>query len=276
MDDTCESVQPIWPAAGSTLGERGRHVAQIAARLREAIQSGAYVKGDQLPAERELAKRFNTVRSTIRKVLFRLEAEGLIERRVGNGTFVKFEDMSIGDAQDIVSKVSPLELLEARLAVEPHMVRLAVLNATPNEIRMLGWIFDELERCRNDNEAVSRHDKMFHAWLARNSKNSLLVHLYQQINAVRDHNQWDDVKKKILLPDEIDEYNRLHYALYQAIRSRDVASAVEQIGGHLEKSVAGPDRYFSLGRIARCRRMEGPVLQNGPSKLLKDSWRVCA
>lgn len=236
MDDTCESVQPIWPAAGSTLGERGRHVAQIAARLREAIQSGAYVKGDQLPAERELAKRFNTMRSTIRKVLFRLEAEGLIERRVGNGTFVKFEDMSIGDAQDIVSKVSPLELLEARLAVEPHMVRLAVLNATPNEIRMLGWIFDELERCRNDNEAVSRHDKMFHEWLARNSKNSLLVHLYQQINVVRDHNQWDDVKKKILLPDEIDEYNRLHCALYQAIRSRDVASAVEQIGGHLEKA----------------------------------------
>jgi len=236
VDDTRESVQPIWPAAGSALGERGCHVGQIAARLREAIQNETYVQGDQLPAERVLAERFDTARSTIRKVLSRLEDDGLIERRVGNGTFVKFRDMSIGDAQDIVSRVSPLELIEVRLAIELHMVRLAVLNATPNEIRVLGLILNDLERCRNDNEAVFRHDSMFRGWLARNSKNPLLAHLYQQINAVRDHNQWDGMKNKILSPDEIDKYNRRHRALHQAMKSRDVISAVKQIGDHLKKA----------------------------------------
>ena len=224
------------PAAGPRLGEGGRHIGQIAAQLREAIRSGVYVNGDQLPAERELAERFDTARSTIRKVLFNLESEGLIERRVGSGTFVKFDEMSIDAAHDIVSRVSPLELIEARLAVEPHMIRLAVLHATANEIKMLGSILDELEQCRDDKEAFSRHDSMFHEWLARSSKNPLLLQLYQQINAVRGHAQWDAMKNKVLSPEEIAEYNRQHRAIFEAIRRRDIAAAVKQINDHLEKA----------------------------------------
>ena len=236
MDDARASGQEIGPAAGPRLGEGGRHVGHITAQLREAIRSGIYINGDQLPAERELAERFDTARSTIRKVLRNLENDGLIERRVGSGTFVKCDDISIGAAHDIVSRVSPLELIEARLAVEPHMTRLAVLNATANEIKMLESILEDLERCRDDKEAFSRHDIMFHEWLARSSKNPLMLHLYQQINAVRGHDQWDAMKNKILSPDEIDTYNRQHRALFEAIRRRDIASAVKQINDHLEKA----------------------------------------
>ena len=236
MDDARGSAQEFRPVPGPSHGERGRHVGQITAQLREAIRGGFYVNGDQLPAERELAERFDTARSTIRKVLLNLETDGLIERRVGSGTFVKSDDMSMGAAYDIVSRVSPLELIEARLAVEPHMIRLAVLNATANEIRMLGSILDDLEQCRNDKEAFSRHDSMFHEWLARSSKNPLLLHLYQQINAVRGHDQWGAMKTKILSPEEIDEYNRQHRALFEAIERRDMISAVKHIHEHLEKA----------------------------------------
>ncbi len=221
---------------GPSLAEDGRHVGYITAQLREAIRSGFYVNGDQLPAERELAERFDTARSTIRKVLLNLETDGLIERRVGSGTFVKCEDMAISAALDIVSQVSPLELIEARMAVEPYMTRLAVLNATANEIKMLGSILHDLEQCRNDKEAFSRHDSMFHEWLARSSKNPLMLHLYQQINAVRGHDQWDAMKNKILVPDEIDEYNRQHRELFEAIKRRDLVSAVKHINDHLEKA----------------------------------------
>ncbi len=236
MDSTGADAKETRPAAVARLGEGGRHVGQITARLREAIRSGIYVNGDRLPAERDLAERFDTARSTIRKVLFDLESEGLIERRVGSGTFVKYDDLSAGAAHDIVSRVSPLELIEARLAVEPHMTRLAVLHATANEIEMLESILDDLERCRNDKDAFSRHDSMFHEWLARSSRNPLLLHLYRQIDAVRGHDQWDAMKIEILSPEEIDEYNRQHRALFEAIRRRDIAAAVEQIVDHLEKA----------------------------------------
>ena len=236
MDDARGSAQEFHPIPGPGHGERGRHVGQITAQLREAIRSGFYMDGDQLPAERELTERFDTARSAIRKVLLNLETEGLIERRVGSGTFVRCDDMSVSAAHDIVSRVSPLELIEARLAVEPHMIRLAVLNATANEIKMLESILDDLERCRNDKEAFTRHDSMFHEWLARSSKNPLLLHLYQQINAVRGHDQWAAMKNKILSPEEIDEYNRQHRAVFEAIRRRDMVSAVKHINEHLEKA----------------------------------------
>ncbi len=236
MNDGRESEQEACSTAGLRLGEGGRYVGQITAQLRDAIRSGFYVNGDQLPAERELAERFDVARSTIRKVLLNLETDGLIKRRVGSGTFVKCDDMSIVAAHDIVSRVSPLELIEARMAVEPHMTRLAVLNATANEIKMLGSILGDLEQCRNDKEAFSRHDSMFHEWLARISKNPLLLHLYQQISAVRGHDQWDAMKNKILSQDEIDEYNRQHRALFEAIGRRDPVAAVKHITDHLEKA----------------------------------------
>ena len=223
-------------AAGPGLAEEGRHVGYITAQLRGAIRSGFYVDGDQLPAERELAGRFDTARSTIRKVMLNLETDGLIERRVGSGTFVRCEDVAVSAARDIVSQVSPLELIQARMAVEPYMTRLAVLNATANEIRMLGSILRDLERCRDDKEAFSRHDGKFHEWLARSSKNPLMLHLYQQINAVRGHDQWDAMKNKILVPDEIDAYNRQHRELFEAIERRDLVAAVGHINDHLEKA----------------------------------------
>ena len=82
---------------------------------------------------------------------------------------------------------------------------------------------------------------MFHEWLARSSRNPLLLHLYQQINAVRGHDQWAAMKNEILSPGEIDEYNRQHRALFEAIERRDIAAAVKQINDHLEKARRGPD-----------------------------------
>jgi GntR family transcriptional regulator len=44
--------------------------------------------GARLPSEIELAKHFSTTRSTVRSALQRLEAEGVIQRVAGSGTFV--------------------------------------------------------------------------------------------------------------------------------------------------------------------------------------------
>ena len=116
------------------------------------------------------------------------------------------------------------------------MTRLAVFNATANEVGMPGSILDDLERRGNDKEAYSWHGSMFQEWLARSSRNPLLFHLYLQINAVRGHDQWDAMKNKILSPDEIDEYNRQYRALFEAIERRDLVSAVRHIKDHPEKA----------------------------------------
>ncbi len=68
-------------------GEHGLSV-QICAGLRELILGGALKVGERLPATRTLAQEFRVARTTIVESFERLAAEGLIETRVGSGTYV--------------------------------------------------------------------------------------------------------------------------------------------------------------------------------------------
>jgi hypothetical protein len=56
-------------------------------RLREAIRSGEL--SGKLPGERQLAVRFEVNAKTLSKALTDLAAEGLLERTIGRGTFVR-------------------------------------------------------------------------------------------------------------------------------------------------------------------------------------------
>jgi hypothetical protein len=56
-------------------------------KLRNAVQSGEL--SGKLPGERALARRFHVNAKTLSKALTDLAAEGLLERSIGRGTFVK-------------------------------------------------------------------------------------------------------------------------------------------------------------------------------------------
>ncbi|MEM7798043.1 MAG: GntR family transcriptional regulator [Chloroflexota bacterium] len=61
---------------------------QIAEGILDQIQSGAFSPGDRIQPERELSEALGVNRRTVREALRVLEAEGLIERKQGVGTFV--------------------------------------------------------------------------------------------------------------------------------------------------------------------------------------------
>lgn len=206
----------------------------IALSLRRAIVEGRYSDGQQLPAERQLASQFGASRSTVRAALRRLEEGGLVVRRAGSGTFVSFREQA--DGADIAESTSPLELIEVRFAVEPHMLRLAVMHASARDLEKLAGALTEAESTDGDPEAFSRADERFHLCLAECTHNPLLKWLYAQINDVRGHNQWSARKDKILTRQRIREYNRQHRELFRAVVSRDMESAVKIISKHLEKA----------------------------------------
>lgn len=62
---------------------------RIADELRQEITEGIYPTGAQLPAETALLARWQVSLSTLRQAVGVLEAEGLIERKHGIGTFVQ-------------------------------------------------------------------------------------------------------------------------------------------------------------------------------------------
>ncbi|WP_373842053.1 GntR family transcriptional regulator [Limosilactobacillus sp.] len=61
---------------------------QIHNQLRENIENGKWTVGQKIPAERELASSFHVSRMTLRQAIQALVDEGILERRIGSGTFV--------------------------------------------------------------------------------------------------------------------------------------------------------------------------------------------
>lgn len=61
---------------------------QIIDEIKQRIKSGDYPLGSRLPSERQLASQFNVNRSTIIRSYEELTAVGVLERRIGSGTYV--------------------------------------------------------------------------------------------------------------------------------------------------------------------------------------------
>jgi GntR family transcriptional regulator of arabinose operon len=62
---------------------------QVYDALSHQITGGRFGPGDRLPSEADLVRRFGASRITVGRALRDLQADGLIERRAGSGTFVR-------------------------------------------------------------------------------------------------------------------------------------------------------------------------------------------
>lgn len=61
---------------------------QLAGILRGRIEGGELRPGDRIPSVVSLAQEYDLAPGTVRKALTQLQREGLVESRVGWGTFV--------------------------------------------------------------------------------------------------------------------------------------------------------------------------------------------
>ena len=221
-------------AAFARLAKPGSGVGAISAYLQRAIETGAYSEGDRLPPERQLAETFKAARSTVRRALDRLERDGLVSRRLGSGTFVGGSIAPGRRPSGLVDELSPLQLIEARMAVEPFTARLAVLHATRRTLDEMESVLAHAEASADDKDAFSKWDGEFHLLIAQASGNPLLLGVYRQINHVRLHAQWDAMKEKILTPEIIATYGRQHRGIFRAIHVRDAQLAQTLMIEHLE------------------------------------------
>ena len=212
---------------------RSRLPAAIACELRQAIHDGGFTPGEKLPTERQLAGHFGASRATVRMALREIEAGGLISRRVGSGTFVK--DLP-GSEKNIADVTSPLELLDARLAIEPNITRRAVVNANARDIERLHEALERVETSGDDIEHFTGWDQQFHLRLAECTGNPLMVWLYTHLNEVRGRAQWSDVKGRVLTRRRMEAYNRQHRAVFEALQRRDADTAGRLMTAHLEKA----------------------------------------
>ncbi|MCC5983429.1 MAG: FadR family transcriptional regulator [Rhodobacteraceae bacterium] len=203
----------------------------IATALKQQISSGRFAVRDRLPPERVLAEQYGVARGTIRQALRQLEESRFVERRPGSGTYVTWSD---GDDTRPISEITrPLDLVDARFAVEPQMCRLAVLHATGAELEKLRGLLGRMEDCEDDSAAFADIDEDFHLAIAEATANPMIEWMMRKIHETRSHAQWARMRELTLNPDVIRIYNRQHRAVVDAIEHRNPEAAAEAMKKHL-------------------------------------------
>ncbi len=225
-------MDQIW-ITGGRLGVGKVGAADIAGIIRREITGGTYQLNERLPSSRQLAEKYNVARNTLREALLQLEREGMLVTRAGSGTYVTFETSQSG-AVDAIRGASPLELIDARFALEPHICRLCVLHGRREDFDNLARLCDIMESSIDDPAAFAEADTAFHKGLSLATRNNLLIWIIDQITGVRALDEWTRMRHVTLDRNIIAKYNAQHRQILNAIRSREPERAANHMKDHLE------------------------------------------
>ncbi|MDR2446141.1 MAG: FadR family transcriptional regulator [Treponema sp.] len=155
--------------------------------ITDLIIDGYYQRGDKIPNEIELSKKFEVSRSTVREAIKTLASRNILEIRRGSGTFVCDKP---GIAEDplgfrfINDKIKlALDLLEIRLVLEPHIAEKAAERAGDEEIKGIVAQCGVVEELILSGGSYEEEDVLFHTKIAQAAKNAVIPTLIPVINS---------------------------------------------------------------------------------------------
>ena len=210
-----------------------RKTSNILESLREKILSGRYRLGERLPSERQLCLNLDISRSGLRKILSHLEAEDLVWRHIGKGTFIGPRPALSTEAFNVVTqKTNPLEIMEARLMLEPKIAAAAAQRASFQEIERLALCAKRNDEAK-DLKTNEKWDVLFHETLVIATGNSLIISLYSGISKMRLSEEWYLKKQEWITPETWVSFKEEHTAIVKAVRERNGTKAEEAMFNHL-------------------------------------------
>ena len=95
---------------------------QVLEKIKQMLMDGVLVPGDKLPPERELCQSFGVSRASVREAIRSLCTMGILEARVGDGTYVSDNSQTVLDQLSwavYLTEAQDAELKEARRIIEP-------------------------------------------------------------------------------------------------------------------------------------------------------------
>ena len=230
--------------------DRGRKLAEV---ILASSRRAGLGPGSRLPTERQLAADLGATRTTIRRALAVLEAEGHISREVGRGTFLRDARWArpgadgdggpgAGDGGPAPGAAgpggsagfAPADVMAIRRMLEPSAMRLVVAWATAAD-------FGEMDRCLAGGEQADGYDQFelwdlaLHRCIMAASHSPLLTRLYAVIEEARHGQFWGDLKRRSASRERQRRYQADHRELVAALRARDADRAVEAMRTHLAR-----------------------------------------
>lgn len=204
------------------------------------VQSEKLQPGDKLPSVKEMADRFSVATPTMREALRLLEMAGNLDIRHGSGIYVRQPETRVMVTNPYARQLDTqtiLNLLQARLLIEPPVAELAAVHATAKDLDGLDALLADTSQYLSGQESADAvlgvANMRFHRGIADSAGNSILadvvfslteVHIKEQMavldlynNRVRDHEQ--------------------HKLILGALMKRDVREARQLMFEHIDEVI---------------------------------------
>lgn len=233
-------------------------VDQVCASIKQDVADGIWKAGDKIPSESEFAAIFGVNRLSVRMALQKLSTLGIIETRVGEGSFVC--DFSL---RPVLSEISTFydnterfqDVQQLRNLLEYECLRLAVASASDEEKDDLHTALKEYNSlaeyyCLNvdDERALERvvdADFNFHYKVVKMSHNKLYKDIYFMVQQlIRSHitqllSTRIHRRAEAGLPPlgESDSHNKIYYCIINADTSALRQVTDEMLGLTLVKGI---------------------------------------
>jgi DNA-binding FadR family transcriptional regulator len=209
----------------------------IADQIKEAIFQKKIKVGDKLPSERKMMEQFEASRVTVREALKNLEFSGILEIKRGTqgGAFVRDPDVKFvyNFLQDMFSmgNIKVSDLTEARLAVEPFLVKLASMRISEEALGQLRQNILETKAClqKNNHSDARLLNLEFHRIIAQASENQVIFFMIDSIMDIMEN----DIGAIHISSDDVERTLHFHEQIYEAIQSRDHEKAQDLMLSHI-------------------------------------------
>ena len=206
--------------------DTGRATDQAITKIKELISSGEFTAGARLPTERELTQQFGVSRSSLREAMRALALVGVLESRVGDGTYVTTLEpelllTGIGFVSDLARADSLLEMHQVRRLLEPEATRLAAARLSDDDLGRLEECLRRMETADSE-PAFIEADTAFHRVILDACGNATLSSLIQNLSSgTMRARMW----QSIVARGAVEATLASHRSIYNALVARDAGTA---------------------------------------------------
>ncbi|MGA8108778.1 MAG: FadR/GntR family transcriptional regulator [Acidobacteriaceae bacterium] len=228
MAPTLKAVTPV---------ARTKLTTSVFEQLVSYVVKDEWKAGDRLPPERELCQQLGVARTSLREALKAMELVGMVESRVGDGTFVcprsEFLSRPLLWAFTGSDHEELQEIMEARIIIEENLAALAATRAKPEQVDAIGRAVQLMRSSVGRGDSTLESDMAFHMAIAEAAQNSILGNAVQLLrNLLR---QW--IVYKLLIPEVPEAVLKRHAEIYRAIAARKPSAARNAMRLHLEETM---------------------------------------
>jgi GntR family transcriptional regulator, transcriptional repressor for pyruvate dehydrogenase complex len=223
-----KSVRPV---------ERTKLTVSVFDQLFSYVAKGDWKPGDRIPPERILCQQLGIARTSLREALKAMELIGLLDSRVGDGTFVcprsEFLSRPLLWAFTGTDHEELQEIMEARCIIEESLAAFAAKRGSSEQIKEIGNTVQMMRDSIARGDSIIDADMAFHLAVSAAAQNEVLRNAVRLLrNLLR---QW--IYFKLLTPAIPEIVLKRHITIYRAIAQRKPAAARNAMRLHLEESI---------------------------------------